>query len=186
MKQRRLKTAEETKPVLRVVKSIKEDAPDVDQLVRTAWNFAYTALWNNSIFSRTEIRIARNRIREFLLACKTPTIGYKVFCQRVLLARYYVNNGENRYIPVPSIWLDKENPTGFTGTKEWYENIKAVRSSLPNYKAELRAFAEAILEMKEDPTSENFQYWRNYFIEKKMPGLLTLFLTTVANQQYGI
>ena len=120
------------------------------------------------------------------VASKTPNKAYKSFCQRVLLARQYVNSSPNRYIPLPTIWLDKENATGFAGTKQWLNDILAVRSSLPNYKTELKAFAEAILEMKEEPTAENFHYWRNYFIDNKTSGLLTLFLTTIANQQFGL
>ena len=186
MKQHHLKVASLYKPHFRVIKGAKEQVLNVDQLTNTAWNFAHTALWNNCIFSKTEIERSKNCIKEMFIASRNPTRAYNTFCQRVLLARQYVNSQPNRYIPLPTVWLDKENPTGFAGTKLWYMNIRELRSSLPNYKIELKAFGEAILEMNEEATHENFQYWRNYFIEKQMPGLLTLFLNTVANQQFGI
>ena len=174
--------------LLRVVKSPRVPSASVQtqKLVNTAWNFAHTALWNNAVFSASEVTLAKHRIKEMLTVSKTPVKTYKAFCQRVLLARQYINNNPNRYIPIPTIWLDENNVTGYAGTAIWYDNILAVRASLPNYKTELKAFAEAILEMHEEPTTKNFQYWRNYFIDNKTTGLLTLFLNTIANQQFGL
>jgi hypothetical protein len=130
------------------------------------------------------MKTAKEMIKQMLVSSKTPVKTYKAFCQRVLLARQYVNSNPNRYIPLPTIWLDTENPTGYAGTQIWFDNIQDIRASLPNYKTELKAFAEAILEMSEEPTTENFQYWRNYFIDNKATGLLTLFLCTIANEQF--
>ena len=173
-------------PTLKVIKGLKEQASELTLLVDTAWNFTYTALWNNTVFSKKEIAAAKQNIKEMFTASKSITKAYKSYCQRVLLARQYVSSNPNRYIPLPTVWLDPSNATGFAGTKEWYKNILEIRSSLPNFKAELKAFAEAVLEMKEEPTKENFNYWRNYFIDNKTTGLLSLFLNTVANQQFGL
>ena len=174
--------------VVKSVNDITTPNPNeaTEKLVNSAWNFAFTALWNNSVFSKAEIATAKESITEFLAAFKDKEKGYSIFCQRVLLARQYVTAKLNRFIPLPSIWLDKNNASGFAGTKEWYNNIKAVRTSLPNFKTELRAFAEAVLEISQDPTNANFHYWRNYFIEKKTAGLLSLFLQTIANEQFGL
>lgn len=175
-----------TRSVLRVVKTIRvTDKPaTIQKLADTAWNFAYTALWNSTVFSTQEKRAAKAMIEEIISAGKTPLKNYKAFCQRVLLARQYVNANPNRYIPLPTIWLDQENLTGYAGTASWYENIQDIRVSLPNYKTELKAFAEAILEMSEESTAANFQYWRNYFIDNKATGLLGLFLCTIANAAF--
>jgi len=186
MKQHQFTVGHPYRPTFRVIKGSKEQAPEIEQLTNTAWNFAFTALWNNSVFSKTEIEEAKKCIQQFLLTAKCPIKAYKAFCQRVLLARQYVTSQPNRFIPLPTIWLDKTNASGFAGTREWYRNILAVRSSLPNFKTELKAFAEAILEMSEEGTSKNFHFWRNYFIDKKTPGLLSLFLNTVANQQFEL
>ncbi|MBL0267165.1 MAG: hypothetical protein IPP99_00365 [Chitinophagaceae bacterium] len=42
--------------------------------------------------------------------------------------------------------------------------------------------AKAVLEFSQEPTIQNYQYWRKYFIEKETPGLLNLF-QVVAIQQ---
>lgn len=187
MRQHHMKAIKKIYPSkLKIVKGLKDQSEVIERLVNTAWGFACTALWNTSIFSNKEIEEAKASIKELLVNSKNPEKGYSAFCQRVLLARQYINNNAGKYIPLPTIWLHKDNPFGFAGTKEWYDNIRAVRSSLPQFKAELKAFAEAILEMKEDATDKNFEYWKNYFIERKAPGLLALFLQTIARQQFGL
>jgi hypothetical protein len=151
-------------------------------LVNAAWNFAYSSLWNSSQFSQTEAENAKEKIATFLQLFKDYEKGFSVFCQRVLLARYYVSKNSSRYIPLPSIWLDKENATGFAGTKTWFEDVKKVRTSLPNYKQEIKAMAEAVLEFSQEPTVQNYQYWRTYFMDREATGLLNLF-QVVAIQQ---
>jgi len=187
MRQHQMKAVKKEYPThLRVVKGLKDRSEIIERLVDTAWGFACTALWNTSIFSNKEIEEAKSQIRELLVNSKKAEKAYSVFCQRVLLARQYLNNNPGKYVPLPTIWLNKDNPFGFAGTKEWYDNIRALRSSLPTYKAELKAFSEAILEMKEDASEKNFEYWKNYFIGRKAPGLLSLFLQTIARQQFGL
>jgi hypothetical protein len=53
---------------------------------------------------------------------------------------------------------------------------------LPAYKAELRALAEAALEFGDEPTTQNYHYWRQYFIDRDAPGLLSLFQMIAAQQ----
>lgn len=169
-------------PTMRVVKGMEERKTAIAGLTATAWSFAYSSLWNCTQFSEKEVEAAKERIREFLHLSREPQKAFSIFCQRVLLARYYVTKNPGRYIPLPSVWLDRANAQGFAGTKSWYEEIKSIRESLPAYKSELKAMAEAVLEFSEEPTVQNYQYWRNYFIEKQTPGLLNLF-QVIAIQQ---
>lgn len=182
MRQQALRKERTTRPVMRVVKGLKETQTELAPLINTAWNFAYSSLWNNVQFSGKEIEAAKEKIAQYFRLAKNPERAFSIFCQRVLLARYYVSKNPSRFIPLPSVWLDRTNSTGFAGTKAWYAEIKTVRESLPNYKKELKAMAEAVLEFSEEPTIQNYQYWRKYFIEKETPGLLTLF-QVVAIQQ---
>ena len=186
MNMKQEQTANFYKPTFTVIRGFLGQATEIDKLTNIAWSFANTALWNSCIFSEKEIAAAKLNIAALLLAAKNPTRSYNIFCQRVLLARQYVLASPTRFIPLPSVWLDNQNQLGFAGTKAWYLNIKKQRASLPNYKIELKALGIAVLEMSEDPTPKNFQYWKNYFVEKNAIGLLNLFLQTVANNQYSI
>lgn len=172
------------KTSLRIIRDNEQPDVKISRLVSTAWNFAYSALWNCTRFSSKEIATAKEKITEYLSLSRNPEKAFLSFCQRVLLARQYVNKNAGRFIPLPSLWLDRNYEFGFTGTKAWYDEIKTIRESLPDYKAELRAMAEAVLEFSEEPTTQNYQYWRQYFIDKQTPGLLTLF-QVIAVQQIG-
>lgn len=171
-------------PELKAIKGALFETSPSQNLVSAAWNFAYSSLWNSTQFSAKEIRTAKEKIEEYFSLAKNPRNAFLSFCQRVLLARQYVNGVKGRYMPLPSVWFDKNNEYGFVGTKDWYTQIKTVRTSLPNYKEEIKALAEAVLEYSEEPTLQNFTYWRKYFIEKGTPGLLNLFQVAAINQQY--
>jgi hypothetical protein len=186
MRQQNRKAERNYQPTLRVIKGHKQQQTDLAELVNTAWTFAYSSLWNCSLFSTKEIDAAKENIAVYLKLSNTPRTALLSFCQRVLLARYYLNNGTSRYIPLPSVWLDRSNEKGFAGTRQWYNEIKAVRESLPHYKAEIKALAEAVLEFSEEPTRQNFYYWKNYFIEKQTPGLLTLLQVYASNHLFTI
>jgi hypothetical protein len=171
-------------PDLIAIKGALFETSPVENLVNTAWNFAYSSLWNGTQFSQKEIRYAKEKIEEYFTLAENPRKAFLSFCQRVLLARQYVSTARGRYLPLPSVWFDKNNEYGFVGTKDWYTEIKRVRLSLPAYKEEIKALAEAVLEYSEEPTLQNFTYWRSYFIEKGTPGLLNLFQVAAINQQY--
>ncbi len=171
-------------PELKAIKgSLFETAPS-ENLINAAWNFAYSSLWNSTQFSAREIRTSKEKISAYFTLAKNPRNAFLSFCQRVLLARQYVNAAKGRYMPLPSVWLDKNNEYGFAGTKQWYAEVRLIRSSLPSHKEEIKALAEAVLEYSEEPTLQNFTYWRSYFIEKGTPGLLNLFQVAAINQQY--
>ncbi len=159
------------------VKLAKEEFisnPQINKLANTAWNFAYSTLWNCTQFSSKEINAAKEKITGYLLSGQNPEKTFLAFCQRVVLARQSVSKGAEKHIPLPSVWLDHCNESGFAGTKTSFDEIKNVRASLPAYKAELKALAEAALEFSEEPTTQNYQYWRQYFIDRQTPTLLNL------------
>lgn len=153
------------------------------QYVNTAWNFAYSALWNTVKFSMKEIELAKQKIAVHLHS-ENPEKTLLAFCQRVLLARDYITKNPGRYIPLPSVWLDDKNKLGFSGTQQWYDKITTIRGSLPAYKTGIKALAEAVLEVSKDPSRGNYEYWRSYFIERNTPGLLNLFQIATVQQLY--
>lgn len=171
-------------PQLQAIKGGLFEPQPVEHLVDAAWNFAYSSLWNSTQFSPKEIQRTKEKIEEFFILAKNPHKAFLSFCQRVLLARQYVTNAKGRYLPLPSVWFDRNNEWGFVGTAKWFYEIRRTRDSLPSYKEELKALAEAVLEYSETPTAQNFTYWRNYFIEKGTPGLLNLFQVSAINHHY--
>ena len=102
----------------------------VKLLTDATWEFAHSILWNGYPFSKGEINLAKLFIREYYdeipaeKFTETAHRHFTAYCERILLAKEYVSRFSYRYIPHPCIWLDKENPKGFAGTKRWYlENL---------------------------------------------------------------
>ena len=111
------------------------------------WQFAHSVLWNDQPFSKAETALSKHYISEYYEAIpaeqftKTVSAHFSAYCQRVLMARKYVDRSPYRYIPRPYIWLDRRNPKGFAGTKKWYERMWRRRFLQ-------RIIAEARLEMQ--------------------------------------
>jgi hypothetical protein len=174
-----------SKKAIRTFSCLAEHHQYMQHLVDAAWGLATTALWSTALFSATETSAARRMITELFTAAADPYKAYLAFGERVLLARQYLAGHRHRYIPLPTVWLHPDNEKGYRGTEAWHRKILEVRASLPVYKIELRALAEGLLEMTEDPTVQNFLYWKEYFIAKRAPGLLQLFLGVLANGFYS-
>jgi hypothetical protein len=98
----------------------------IEWLTDATWDFAHRILWSDQHFSETEIEISKNCIREYYeeipadVFAEQHLLHFEAYCERVLLAKGYVDRYPSRYIPHPCIWLNKNNAKGFAGTKEWY------------------------------------------------------------------
>lgn len=169
------------KPPVRKFRDLAEHGQYMQHLVDAAWVLATTALWNTALFSATETSAARALITGLLATAPDPYKAYLAFGERVLLACHYLAGSLQRYVPLPTVWLHPANDKGYRGTEAWYQKVLEERASLPVYKIELRALAEGVLEMTEEPTVQNFLYWKSYFIDKRAPGVLQLFLGVLAN-----
>lgn len=152
----------------------------ISRLTTTAWKIAYTALWNGTDFSRTEIQKAKIAIRQFLLETGSIEKNYEEFVQRVLLARQYINSNPGKYVPVPSEWLNENNKLGFHGTQKWFQKMQQKREAIPGYRSGWRDFGWAIWQVNGKGADRNFHQWRSYYAEKNQP-MLNLYLATVAN-----
>jgi hypothetical protein len=167
-------------PEMHVVRSTQNELNE-DKLIFTAWTFAYTALWNGINFSPTETGTAKRLISDLFIAADNRENHFVAFCERVLLARKYVTAYTKRFIPLPSVWLNKENATGFAGTKKWYEDICSARHSVPSYKCESKRLAQAVLCYGILPTALNYQTHRQELISQGEHDLLIIFQLYVLN-----
>jgi hypothetical protein len=184
MTQQAVKTAI-TVSTLQVQKGATEYNQQLQALTNTAWQIAYTALWNTMEFSTQEKQVAKEFIENFIHQSTNHKKAYNELVQRVLLARQYVNTHPGTYIPFPSIWFNTQNKNGYIGTQKWFNTVQINRASLPNYKQSLKAFAQAIEETTQSNNPTDFHYWRTYFVEQNSQSLLNLFLSTLANINFS-
>ena len=171
---------------LHAVRGFKPAHDTVHELTNTAWQFAYSVLWNNDLFSASEKEEAKCHIWIYLTSSPHPTRAFLQFCQRVVLTSQHLSEMNAGVLFLPSIFLDQDNPAGFIRTKDWFDQVREIRHSLPQYKMELKALAEAVLEISEEPSPKIFRYWRNYFMEKKEPVLLELLSVYACNHNFNI
>lgn len=167
-----------------VVKGKTDYDQQVNKLTTLAWQIAYTALWNATEFSAKEKEVAIDFIREFIQQSNSPLKAYSEFVQRVLLARQYLIMHPEAYAPVPSKWFTTSNKNGFAGTEKWFDTLKSVRFSIPEFRIHLKAFGEAIAEVITTRSARDFHYWRTWFAERNYHSVLSLYLSTIANCTY--
>lgn len=116
-------------------------------LTESTWEFAHNILWSNISFSEAETELAKKYIKEYYEAIPAERFSeiapkhFTGYCERVLLAKRYVDRFSHRYIPHPCIWLNKNNPKGFAGTKAWYDNVQRKRR-LEKIISELRLYKQ--------------------------------------------
>jgi hypothetical protein len=81
--------------------------------------------------------------------------------------RYIIQNPGYKFDFTVISWLDPENKFGFSGTAAWFATLQDKRKPDPVHLLELKAFPEALLELAEDPSADNFNYWNGWFSERK-------------------
>ncbi|MEM6268325.1 MAG: hypothetical protein AAF998_02755 [Bacteroidota bacterium] len=106
---------------------------------------------------------------------------YSEFRLRVQLVQDYVNRKPGRFVPVPSVYFDEENPTGFEGTARWYDRMGKSTNKremyAKRYKTVMRTwdgFCQTLMHHLEEPN------WTNYRegharIKRDYPGLLQVY-----------
>jgi hypothetical protein len=127
----------------------KAQNPAIELLTEATWNFSHSVLWNGHPFSESTITLSKKFIREYFENIPEEKFSlapkfFSRYCERVLLAKAYVNRYSHRYIPHPCIWLNRKNPKGFAGTKAWLERIIAKRK-LENALLQSEFYRESLL-----------------------------------------
>lgn len=167
-----------------LVGGINHECKLLQQTAHTIWLFAYTALWNGESFSATEITSTKKQLTDLLMQPGSVQRNYEEIVQRILLTRAYLNRNPQKYVPLPTEWLNPQNTNGFAGTASWYQQLVLKRKALPLYKQPLHLMTQAVQELTDTPTATTFHYWRTYFAEQGNQPLLNLFLSFVANARF--
>lgn len=110
--------------------------PSINQYTNNAWAFAKRILYPSSTFKPHEVLLTKNYISEYFALISKA--GYRnsvdrlfyELCERVLLAKKYIDRSPSRFIPVPWTWFDKNFSGGFTGTLPWLKIAKEKRKHL--------------------------------------------------------
>lgn len=144
------------------------DKQNINLMVSTALLVMQTGLFpccNNSPLAR---QLARVFIKGFITRSGEAYANYAEFCQRILMARRYrIQNPDFSFSFTIMAWLDPDARLGFAGTAPWFATLQDKRKQKPLHLLELKAFPEAMLELAEERSADNFHYWNSWFMERK-------------------
>jgi hypothetical protein len=83
-------------------------------------------LWDKFPFNEEEVKRCKEHIAQYYKKIAPEKFAltahkhFAAFCERILLAKSYVDRFSSRYMPHPCLWFNPQNPKGFAGTKLWY------------------------------------------------------------------
>lgn len=168
-------------PIEQTSKSVRTN---VEHYVLSAWNFAQTLLWKDQLFQKEETENAQQHIRQYFECARDKKAAFIAFCERVLLTSRYISSGKSRFVPLPSIWLNRNYEHGFAGTKSWYLSIQQKRQDVPGYLQHLTILAEQYLQYSGRPSSKAFNACRKKLTDLKASTLLQHFYNCIIHLNY--
>ncbi len=171
-------------PLIPIEQTNKSPKTELSQYVASAWNFAQTLLWKERLFPKEEIESAQAHIQNYFECAKDRKAAFVAFCERVLLTSRYLAANKARFVPLPSIWFNRNYPHGFAGTRSWYQNIQLQRQDIPGYLQHLTVLAEHYRQYAFKPSSKVFNACRKKLIGLNANSLLQHFYNCVIHLNY--
>ncbi|MGB3468274.1 MAG: hypothetical protein WBA74_23510, partial [Cyclobacteriaceae bacterium] len=103
--------------------------------VDALWLIARNALYANKDLTSYQVERAYELLYDWFLPVRDKDLMsvYREYSERILLVKRYISKDpQNRYVQLPDRYFDTSNPSGFTGTKKWYEAELARRKKIRN------------------------------------------------------
>jgi hypothetical protein len=157
---------------------------ELSKYVQAAWSFAYTILWQEQQFPKNEIDLARQHIQHYFECATNKKIAFTAFCERILLTNRFLSADRSRFVPLPSIWLNRNYEHGFAGTRSWFQKIQLKRQDVPGYLQHISTIAEQYRQYALKPSAKVFNTCRKKLLELKAYGLLQYFYNSIIHLNY--
>ena len=121
--------------------AFQASAEHLNLLVKAAWQLTNSALWHEQTFPASELKSARKHLRQYFADAPDLQGAFIAFCERVLLSNRYLAGQASRYVPNPSLWLNRAYAFGFTGTRAAHERMHERRKEIKGYQEGITATA---------------------------------------------
>lgn len=91
--------------------------------VSLLWMTARNLLYKTVDLTDRQVLIGKNLIRKLYEPVATEKLSntHQHYVERIVLVSKYLKKDPLRYVPLPYRYFDKNNPTGFVGTKKWHK-----------------------------------------------------------------
>lgn len=95
--------------------------------VKSLWTLARNTLYKDHYLTQHQEQRALELLKlwyEPVSDKKLPKV-HQVYVERITMVEKYINRDtERRYVQLPHQYFDPNNPSGFAGTRQWYNNQK--------------------------------------------------------------
>ncbi len=155
-----------------------------EKFVNGIWLVAQSTFWNNKQFSVLEQENLKQLISDHYTNRQAYAITFKELCERICLAKRYVDRKQGRYISKPLDWLNIHYLKGLSATANWLEEVKEQRKTVPQYNEGISTFSYAVLNYIDFPNIRVFDHYRKALLQQEQYDLLQIFYNLIVNHQY--
>jgi hypothetical protein len=165
------------------INNVTKPSPDLKSMIEAATGCCLLVLWPGRITEKKEVNLLKQGFRAFLLQQPDQYGRFVELVQRILLTKeYYRLYGLANTAQLASQWLDDGN--GFLLSATWFKALEKKRNTIPLYKLEWKALAEALLEITEEGSLELLRYWNNWFRKHNAVAEMLLFHKYIVMRNY--
>ena len=150
---------------------------NLDTLAAAGWSFARPILFSSRLYNESRREKIHGYIRRFMASAGDPYKAYLEFCLRILLALDHIARYEKGLLTTGApVWFNPSFSEGFARTEPMYERYLQKKTGRSLWGKNWKALTESVLDITEDATTENFEYWINWFRQRRAWVQLYLFL----------
>jgi hypothetical protein len=137
--------------------------PSIEFYTEKAWLFAKQILHTEHTFVEHQVTLSKKYISEYFGMISQKGFKSNVdrlyidLCERILLAKKYIDRSPARFIPVPWKWFDRHFKGGFTGTSPWLKIAKENRKRLKKKYLDLTALCKLYKSYFVEPTVHRYK-----------------------------
>jgi len=146
-------------------------------LAEAGWNYAWVVLFSTHRYCKAQQEKIINHIFNFLAGNSQAFEGYIEFCKRISLAADHTGKHNNGRMPIPAlVWFDPSYTEGFQRTGLLYKQFLEKPFFQKGQARHWKALAEAILDNIEENSKTSFDYWANWFRQRRAWEFLYFFI----------
>jgi hypothetical protein len=160
-----------TQPPRQIGEVLDGLSPDQVRSIQGYINIIYTAamvnLYADKYIHEEEEARARALLAEYFRYAKPErwSAGTNEILERIILVKKWIvrgqKEGQNRWVPLPSLYFDLRNPNGFTRTKSWYKLHIVKRSEIKTAELLTKAFNTYIKSLEPGSTRSPEETYRS-------------------------
>lgn len=135
----------------------------IDHYTMEAWRFARSVLYSRQELSKRQEVQAIGYVREYFALVRHDLFRrgfvdklFNDFCERVIIAKKFVDKSPERFIPMPNIWFNRHFRQGFCGTLAWLNNVRSQREKLKGYIKKLTRFCTIYIQYTKDSSVHTY------------------------------